>query len=187
MSKTVHQTTLLELLPPNLRGDPDIVAASSATDGAFREMVDSITKVLTIADIDHASSDIVDALAVEMRTDFYDQTLPLENRRKLVKNAYLYKFFKGTPYIVQLIISDAFVDTMMHEWFEYDGEPYHFKIITDDDLHDKAASVIEAVNVAKNVRSWFDGIYTTNKVQFTEYQGFATRVATKYTVGRIAS
>jgi P2-related tail formation protein len=182
MSKTLDEVTLLELLPPNLRGDPDIIAASAAADASFKELVGTIAKVLTIADIDNASSEVVDALAVEMRCDFYDQSLPLDNRRKLVKNAYLYKFLKGTPFVVQGVVSDAFSNAMVREWFQYNGEPYHFRVITDDDLEDKAVSVIEAINSVKNVRSYFDGISAVNKAPFTEYVGFAVRTAKKQTI-----
>jgi phage tail P2-like protein len=182
MSKTLDEVTLLELLPPNLRGDPDIIAASTAVDSTFKDLVSAISKVFTIADIDNASSEVVDALAIEMRCDFYDQSLPLENRRKLVKNAYLYKFLKGTPFVVQGVVSDAFSNAMVREWFQYNGEPYHFRIVTDDDLQDKASSVIEAINSVKNVRSYLDGISTINKTQFTEYVGFAVRMASKQTI-----
>jgi phage tail P2-like protein len=182
MSKTLDEVTLLELLPPNLRGDPDIIAASTAVDATFKDLVSAISKVYTIADIDNASSEVVDALAVEMRCDFYDQSLPLENRRKLVKNAYLYKLLKGTPFAVQGVVSDAFSDAMVREWFDYGGEPYHFRVTTDDDLQDKAESVIEAINAVKNVRSYFDGISAVNKTQFTEYAGFAVRMASKQTI-----
>jgi phage tail P2-like protein len=180
MSKKLNEVTLLELLPPNLRGDPDIIAASAAVDKSFCAMLSMIKNVYTIADIDHASSDVVDALAVEMRCDFYDQTLPLESRRKLVKNAYLYKYLKGTPFAVQGIVSDAFSNAEVREWFEYNGQPYHFRIITEDNLDDKAASVIEAVNSVKNVRSYFDGISTLLTESFTQYCGIAMRIA-KYT------
>jgi P2-related tail formation protein len=108
MSKTIDQVSLLELLPPNLRGDPDIVAASQASDRDFQDLCGKIRLVYTIADIDHASSEVVDALAVEMNCDFYDQSLPLATRRRLVKNAYLYKYFMGTSYAVRKIVEDIY-------------------------------------------------------------------------------
>lgn len=182
MSKTLDQVTLLELLPPNLRGDPDIIAASAAADASFKELVSTINNVFTIADIDNASSEVVDALAVEMRCDFYDQSLPLENRRKLVKNAYLYKYLKGTPYCVDQILKDVYNTADLREWFDYGGAPYHFKIIVNESLESETERLMEAVKAVKNVRSYLDGVTVAKVANINVYVGMPSH---RYTYHKI--
>jgi hypothetical protein len=44
------------------------------------------------------------------------------------------------------------------EWFDYGGEPYHFKIVTSDTSAKDNPAFMRALNSVKNARSHFDGI-----------------------------
>jgi P2-related tail formation protein len=107
MNNTLDKVMLSELIPPNLKGDPDIVAMGAAIDTIFFANVPKIKNSYTVADIDSASSGVVDLIAAERNADFYEQSLPLDNRRVLAKHAYLFKRLKGTPYAVRKIILDV--------------------------------------------------------------------------------
>lgn len=174
MNKTIKDVTLLELLPENLRSDPDIIAASQGVDAEFRALTDSIQNCLTIADVDNAGSEVVDNLAGEMNVDFYDQAFPLDKRKELVKNGYLYKYSKGTAYAVKQIVTDAFDHTEVQEWFQYDGEPYYFKISTETALpsENKISDVVQAVNSVKNARSTLECIEALKSSSLNTYYGF---------------
>jgi phage tail P2-like protein len=174
---TIYGVTLLELLPENLRNDPDIIAASLAVDREFLALAHWIKNCRTIADIDNASSEVIDNLAGEINVDFYDQALPLEKRRELVKNGYLYKYRKGTAYAVKQIVSDAFDQTGVQEWFDYGGEPYHFKISTETNLPDenKISEVVRAVNSVKNARSALECVEALKSSNLNTYYGFGVQ------------
>lgn len=182
MSKTVYDVTLLELLPPNLRNDPDIVAASAAVDKEYQILVQSIPKCLTYGDIDNASPEVLDMLAAEMDVMFYDPTFPLATRRAIVKNAYLYKFHLGTAYAVQQVVSNAFANAEVREWFEYGGVPYRFKIVVNDELGENVTAVIDAVNKVKNLRSKLESITATQKTNLKIYYGIAMRRMTYHCI-----
>ncbi len=184
MSKTVFDVTLLELLPANLRHDPDIIAASQGVDREFQALVASIQNCITIADVAHAASEIVDNLAGQMNVDFYDQTLPLEKRRALVKNGYLYKYRKGTADAVKKIVSDAFDQTGVKEWFQYDGDPYHFKISTETNLpsESKIKEVVRAVNSVKNARSTLECVEALKSSDLNTYYGFGVEQTCRHQV-----
>lgn len=174
MSKKISEVTLLELLPENLRNDPDIIAASQVVDTKFQALASSIKNCLTIADIDNASSEVVDNLAGEMNIDFYDQTLSLDKRRALVRNGYLYKYRKGTANVVKQIVTNAFDQTALKEWFEYGGKPFHFKIITEANLpsESKIADLVNAINSVTNARSTLESIEVTKRTELKGYYGF---------------
>ncbi len=179
----VNRVTLLELLPENLRSDPDIIAASCGVDSEFQDLADAINKCITIADIDKARSEVIDNLAGEMNVDFYDQKLSLDNRRELVRNGYKFKYRKGTAYAVRQIVKDAFADTELKdafevkEWFQYNGKPYHFKISTKVNLPgvSKITSVVNAINSVKNARSTLESIEAIKRAELKGYYGFGVK------------
>lgn len=182
----IYSAKLLELLPPNLRGDPDIIAASSGVDKEFQAFAAKIKHTLTFADIDSASSEVVDNLARELDTPFYDENLDLVTRQTLVKYALLYNMNKGTPAAVEKLLKDVFGQSRMQEWFEYSGDPYQFCVIftpfnshsalrgfrqealtqyTHEQINnmEQQAEVIAkltgAIDSVKNIRSYFEGFF----------------------------
>lgn len=130
MSKDIYNVELIELLPLNLRLDPDILAASKATDKEFKTLAKYISKCLIYVGIDEADEDILDLLAWEMHTDFYDVELPIDTKREIVKNSLFWHRTKGTPSTIEELITTVFGDGEVEEWFQYDGKPYHFRIKT---------------------------------------------------------
>lgn len=182
----IGEVYLLELLPENLRNDPDIIAASLGVDKEFWSLVESINNYVTIScfaftDIDKLSpevkaklSEYIDYLAREMKVDFYDEYLDLEKRLALVKNGYLYKYRKGTAYAVKQIVTDAFDQTTLKEWFEYNGNPFRFKLITEANLHSesKITDLVNTINSVKNARSTLETIEVIKRTNLKGYYGF---------------
>lgn len=123
--------------------------------------IDMMTELCDIYPrIDKLSSNLIDALAIQLHVDFYKTTLPLEVRRTLVKNSILWHMKKGTKFAVEGVVSAAFDLSTVQEWFEYGGEPYHFKITTECVTTEKGVldELRRAVDSVKNVRSWLDRI-----------------------------
>jgi phage tail P2-like protein len=174
MSKTIYDVTLRELLPPNFADIPELIAAGKAMDKQWQKMAAMIKEVLTFADIDNASSEVVDMLAAEMNVDFYDSTLPLTKRQALVKNGYVYKYQKGTSYAVKQIVTDAYDTAYVEEWFDYDGPPFHFRITTEARMPDEVTinKIFNAVKAVKNVRSTLDYLGAIKKIGKPIYYGF---------------
>jgi len=156
----IKESSLISLLPPNIRENSDVIAACKAIDGEFQLMADSIKNTLIFADINNVSEKLLDHLAIEINTDFYDNTLSLGTKRNLVKNALIYHFTKGTPHAVELLVTDAFDSAKVEEWFEYGGDPFYFKVTTSDAIIDpnKINQLIEAISSIKNMRSHLESI-----------------------------
>jgi phage tail P2-like protein len=173
MSKTVNNVTLLELLPENLRANADIIAASQAVDKEFQALAGKVKNCLTIADVDNASAEVIDNLAGQMQVDFYDQSYSLAKRRELVKNAYIYKYRKGTTSVVKEIAEKTWENVSLVEWFEYGGEPYKFKLVFDGSLpdDDELTEIIAAIKSVKNVRSHMDATESLEKETIGIYEG----------------
>lgn len=135
--------------------------------------------------IDELSSALVDALAIQFHVDFYDTGLPLDKRRALVKNSVRWHMRKGTAGVVQELVQTVFDSGVVKEWFEYDGEPYHFRVdllsapqmtLEDIDL------VVRVINTVKNVRSWLDGLGYQRNITANRYYGTVISGYTHFTI-----
>lgn len=106
---------------------------------------------------------LLDELAWQFHVDFYDKSANFHRRKELVRKAIIFHRTKGTPQAVIDLLNTVFPsNTQLYEWFQYGGEPYHFKIVTSafDSFENKETydAFIKALDSVKNARSYLDGI-----------------------------
>jgi len=83
-------------------------------------------------------------------------------QRNLIKNSIALHRTKGTPWAIKQVLVTLGMNGIVSEWFEYDGEPYHFRI--DIDLSGRGmgqndiARLTELVNEYKNARSHLEAL-----------------------------
>lgn len=156
----ITNVSLLQILPPNLRHDTNVRASAAAFDKEFREVSGLLNLLLLYSNLDMLPEKIIDELAWQEHVDFYDQALPIEKKRELVRQAKATHRHKGTPWAVDQVVSTAFDDAVVSEWFEYGGSPYHFRVTTTDRVTDerKLAGIVRAINSVKNTRSHLESI-----------------------------
>jgi phage tail P2-like protein len=157
----IYEVSILDLIPPNLKEDPDIIAASKAIDSDFSLVTNEVKECIILPRIDEIeNNNLIDLLAWQMHVDFYDNTLPIEVKRNLVKNSIRWHRIKGTPQAVIESVTSIFGEAELQEWFEYNGEPYFFamdidivnEILTEENLQ----RVYDLINEYKNLRSWLE-------------------------------
>lgn len=87
------------------------------------------------------------------------------------------------------------LNAKVHEWFDYGGEPYYFKVTTETVISGTTvlAELVEMINAVKNVRSWMEGIIINRTWSGNMYFGSAlvsgkTLVLSpvKFTMGTVA-
>ena len=104
---------------------------------------------------------IDEKLAYQFHVDFYDSSMSLQEKRSLVKNSIRWHMRKGTPAAVEEMVATVFESADTEEWFDYGGEPYHFRVtgigasIPDVAIINK---LVDAINQSKNTRSWLEYI-----------------------------
>ncbi|MEF3312604.1 phage tail protein I [Paenibacillus sp. GYB004] len=183
----IQTVSLLDMLPPNLRADPNIAAAAQSIDGEIQALNDKIRKLSYFDRMDSLSEEEIEELAWQYHVDFYDPSLPIEQRRELVKNSYAWHKRKGTPSAVEELIATIFGDGEVQEWFQYGGDPYTFRVITSNSsaTNEQAQRFIDALNSVKNVRSWLDAVQITAGDEMNLYLGFALHMGEKMTVKQV--
>lgn len=174
MSKhTIYEVQLTDLLPQSLKNDPDMIAASKAVDIGFLLLVDLSKKLIVLPRVDDQPEEILDHLAYYLHVDFYDLSMPIETKRQLVKGSVYIHQIKGTPRAVELLIETLFDEGIVEEWFEYDGNPYRFRVITSNQsaTNEKAEEFIRALNTVKNTRSHLDSVIILQSEKMNLYWG----------------
>lgn len=155
--KDIYSIGIQDILPPSLKSDPDVAALAAAIEPELREISLGTRLPILLAMIDQLPEDVVDLLAWQFHVDFYEPNLPLPIKRELVRNSIPWHRYKGTPYVVEQLVSTVFAKSRVEEWWEYsEGEPYHFRIVVGDAPYIRFSNLMWAINTVKNVRSWLD-------------------------------
>ena len=179
---------LLDIVPENLLEDKHIRKITEVIDAALKDIYPDTAYPALISRIDELDSDTIDSLAWQWHVDFYDQNLSLNKRRALVKNSIRWHIKKGTKAAVEEMVQTVFESGRVTEWFEYGGEPYHFKIdllsaprIVQEDLE----KVVRVINSVKNTRSWLDSLGFIRESEGKQYYGIAPHLHKRYGVAQV--
>lgn len=151
---------LLRLQSPFMQKDPTTIAMCQALNPQFLQLAEETNLCLIYSRVDELGDAILDELAWQLRVDWYDATAELEIKRQLIKSAIKVHQLRGTPAAVEEIIQAYFGDGYVEEWFDYDGQPGMFKVVTTNPsiTTELAAQFIKVLNSVKNIRSHLEEI-----------------------------
>jgi phage tail P2-like protein len=160
MAETIYNAKLIDLMPANMQDEAQIKAYCAAFDAMDAIVTAAISKVYVLADIGGQDGNVTDYLALQQHIDYYNRSLPLETRRGLVKNSGFIHKIEGTKAAVEKVARLVFGSATVQEWYDYDGNPYYFKVLINEfpDSGNQLDEVKRAVNSAKNARSVLDSV-----------------------------
>ncbi|WP_458412787.1 phage tail protein I [Schinkia sp. CFF1] len=169
----IYNISLLDLLPENLKQDEDLKAIAEAITPEMQSISLEIKDIIELANLENLLEAVIDLLAWENHVDFYDTSLPLEQKIKLVENADFYHRSKGTPAAVEDLIVTLFGEGKVVEWFEYDAEPGYFKVVTNNRAvtEERAQEFVAALNSVKRKSAWLEKIEITQVENMDLYIG----------------
>lgn len=177
---SLYDSQITDILPDNIKNSPEVQAISYAIQRQNQKILRFARNINVIRAIDVIQEDIIDLMAAELRTQYYSGELDLDVKRKLVRNTMIWYMKSGTPTAVEELVNTVFGYGKVEEWFDYGGEPYHFKIEADTLLSkDRIKKFAQTIKNVKNTRSQLDGF---NRLNTPESQlHFASgMVRTKY-------
>lgn len=158
----ITRENLMRIFPPALTRDPAMVARATAIAELLTARLAEIDRARIISNIDGLDEAVLDILARDFKVDWWDADYSLEEKRRTLKSSWRVHKTLGTKAAVETAISAIYPRTTVLEWFEYDGEPYHFKLdinITNDSIDSvKQRRVLERLNFYKSLRSHNDGV-----------------------------
>ena len=171
MIKAIKGLSLFDILPDNILQDEQVKAAATALDTELQKVTADTIQALHLPRLDELPETVLDLLAWQWHVDFYEPLgMDVETKRRLIKKSIAWHRMKGTPAAVEAVVSAAFDTSTVKEWFEYGGQPYYFKVVTEDVTteKDKLDAMRRAVESVKNARSWLESIEFLLHLQDTE-------------------
>lgn len=146
-------------VPAFIMKDKNGYAIAKAIEAGMNAMNNIIAAgVKLIADVDTMPEWRLDELAWEFNV-LYDYTRDIDVKRKWIKEAFNNYSIYGTAAIIEKYFASAFDTTLLEEWYEYGGDPYHFRItVTGEYTEENDEWARKAVEKVKNVRSVLDNI-----------------------------
>ena len=158
----ITRENLLLIVPPALTHDPAMMARAAADAEALAARLAEIDRVRIISNIDALDETVLDILARDFKVDWYDPGYSLEEKRRTVKSSWRVHKTLGTKAAVERAISAIYPETTVEEWFEYGGEPYHFRLrinlANDSGDITKQRRVFQRLNFYKSLRSHVDEV-----------------------------
>ncbi len=119
---------LLGGLPPVLAGAPTLYALARAAAGVLAQRQEEIERVSIYPHIGRLEGPLLDILAQDFKVDWWDPDLTLEEKRRTLQASWQVHRTLGTKASVEKAASAVYPDTKVQEWFEYGGQPYHFRL-----------------------------------------------------------
>jgi len=153
--KTGHT---FDLLPPNFKDDPQIKAFCYAVDRLNQKVFEKAQKTQIWSRLREMPEDVIDYLAAELRTPFYDKVKDIDTKRDMVANTFEWYAHLGTRETLVEIVNKVYGDVDITEWFEFDGSPYTFRVKLHQILDGwrEVEDFIKLLIWVKNTRSWMD-------------------------------
>jgi len=138
----------------------DLVAAD-----VIDTLNDQLQEIKTLANPVVCDSKYLPFLAYAFKVDFWNESLDESDKRNLIQNSILLHQKKGTIWALEKVFEALNMKAEVLEWFNYSGDPYHFKV--DLSLQDQEITPAEIerlktyINIFKNVRSVLDELFVS--------------------------
>jgi len=158
MIKTLDNFEIGDLLSNSLKRDKNIAALAYALTPVFQTIYKLTDSVQMFGGVpDH----LLDYIAYEEAADFYDVNMSIAQKRTVIENAESIHKSKGTVAAVEDVIAPFFTRGKVREWFEYDGDPYHFQIVANEYLKNEEdiAKIFKMVNVVKRKSTRLERVF----------------------------
>lgn len=158
----MSELSIKRLVPAYIYADKNGYALARAIETAMRYVQDRCQEGLAILnDYDAMPEWRCDELAWDNNVTWYDSAATLEEKRQTLKDARAISASLGTPDAVLLGFYGVYGAGQVQEWWDYGGDPGHFKIFTvsETTMTTDFERFMRIVNAVKNVRSVLDGVY----------------------------
>jgi len=157
---------LTTVLPPFLKENNDVQALSYAFKKGMEKMLYFAGLSALCADIDTLPDEIVDLLALELKSQYYDESMDIDIKRDIVKNSIAWYAKGGTVSAVDEMVQTIFGEGEVVEWYEYGGDPGTFYVNTSTELSpDVIKSFNEIIDKVKNIRSHLTNVKINREIK----------------------
>lgn len=163
---------LISVLPYYVRSDADVQAISYAFRIGMSKLIAYAALSTLYGDIDSLPEQILDLMALELQSQYYDESMGIETKREIIKKTISWHAKGGTLSAVQEVIETVFGEGKVVEWDAFDGEPGTFYIETNAELSSEGLQRFqEIIAKVKNSSSHLVGVKVNRKINQPRYVG----------------
>lgn len=185
----LYDLNFIKLLPPFMQEDPAVQGLAAAMDEIISGLSVSVSRLSTWDHIDELSVAELDELAWELNIPWYESTAPIEVKREIIKNSDITHQRLGTKWAVESVIKTYFGDGYIMEWFEYGGEPGHFRVYSSNPSlnNERLTEFLSLLNKTKRASAKLDGISITLDAELVLSAGVALHEVSSetYAIGAV--
>lgn len=169
----LSEVNLTKMLPAFMKEDQYDVLFAEAFSNLFKKLSLETNRIVIIGQVDSLNEAELDQLAYDMNIFWYNTQVDISIKRQLIKNSNLVFSRLGTVWAVESVINDYLPNTELQEWFDYGGEPHHFRLITNDTavLTSQIKLFIEILEKIKRKSQWLEQIILQLRAQGQLYPG----------------
>lgn len=161
MSK-IKDADFLTTFPPALRQDESMLALGRLIAEELHITAGETKKNIIYANIEELSETWLDVLAYDLHVDWYDYDYPIEAKRAIIRDSVRVHQKLGTKAAVEMALGGIHPQSEIEEWFDYDGEPFCFRIVLDTTKSRVAADydeIVRTVDIYKRLTAHLDDLY----------------------------
>lgn len=183
----IRDDSLLKLMPESLKRDKFVAVLAQAVEKELKEAYREAESLANFNDVDKLPEPLLDYLAFQKHVDFYEINLPIEQKRILIKNSIKWHRMKGTPAAVEEVVTSIFGEGIVSEWFEYGGNPHHFKVITSNKsaTNEKAEQFLRIVDSVKRKSSKLEKVELSRTEDTNLYFGIVIHTGDNLTIKQV--
>ena len=153
----IFNVDLTKLVSYGLLQDSHMVKICESINTELQSLISDSSFAKSSYDVDNANVAILEHIAWQLNSELFFVGKTLAEKEQLVKEAIKLHRKKGTKYAVEKSIQMIIPNAKVEEWFEYDGNPYHFRVLNADRRTLKEIlTIISLINIMKSLRSWID-------------------------------
>lgn len=151
---------ITDILPDNLASQLEVQAFGYALHRQIVKLCDMADKVKFLTAIQEAPDEILDYLAVELRTPCYKMDYSTEVKRSLILSTLPYYMKMGTTCMVNSIIQTIFGNGQIVEFFDAGLSPHHFMVHIQgaEETSRPTTEFREVLEAVKRKSQWLDGV-----------------------------
>lgn len=170
----LSEKNLLSTFPIALREDGSWWALAQVIAHALAKRSEEAERARIYPAIDTLPEQVLDILARDFKVEWWSDSYTVEEKRRTLKGAWAVYRQMGTKAAVETAIRAIYPKTSVEEWFDYGGEPYHFRINLDFSgeiwNEERPKKILERTEYYKSLRSHLDSLDFEIKPQ-TEAEG----------------
>lgn len=168
----LQDAELTSILPCYISKSEDVQAISYAYKMGMRRMLEYAALSRVYADIDRQPEKVLDLMALEMQSQYYDESMDVDIKREIIRNTLAWYMKGGTVSTVEELIQIAFGKGKVVEWFNSEGEPGTFYIETSAELSPEGIQKFsDVIAKVKNVRSHITTVKVLREIRQPYYLG----------------